>query len=175
MANVDFRKIGVRMKGRSANPIVHRLRTQGRFPWLERPLFVWELLITVGDFTGAGATNQELDLAALYPDNPFVSNVWLEPGAHIVPITAFSGGAVSACTLELGDTGDPNGLVTASNVFTGVTTGVSVATPAAAEYALRFEASFLPVATIRTTSANVSALTAGRALVRIPFSPAREV
>lgn len=171
---VDIRKM-VRFKGRSANPIIHRLRTSGRFPWLERPLFVWELLITIGDFTGDAATSQELDLAAIYPDNPFVEDVWLEPGAHIVPITAFAGGAVNACTLELGDTDDPNGLVTASNVFTGVTTGVSVATPSAAQYALRFESAYLPVATLRTTNGNVSALTAGRALVRIPFSPAREV
>lgn len=171
---VDIRKM-VRFKGRSANPVIHRMRTSGRFPWLERPLFVWELLITIGDFTGAAATSQELDLAVVYPDFPFPEDVWLEPGAHIVPVTAFSGGAVSASTLELGDTGDPNGLVTASNVFTGVTTGVSVATPAAAEYALRFEAGYLPVATIRTTTDNVSALTAGRALVRIPFSPAREI
>lgn len=171
---VDIRKM-VRFKGRSANPVIHRLRMSGRFPWLERPLFVWELLITIGDFTGAGAASQELDLAALYPNFTFPTDVWLEPGHHIVPVTAFAGGTVNACTLELGDTGDPNGLVTASNVFTGVTTGVSVATPSAAEYALRFEAAYLPVATIRTTAGNVSALTDGAALVRIPFTPAREV
>lgn len=173
MANVDIRKM-VRFKGRSANPIIHRLRTQGRFPWLERPLFVWELLVSVGDFTGEGDTSQDLDLDALYPDRPFINNVWLEPGAHIVPITAFSGGTVNACTVALGDADTFNGLVTASSVFTGVTIGAPIVTPAAGQYALRYESGFLPQLRIVTTAGNVSALTAGSLLIRIPYTPARE-
>lgn len=174
MANVDFRKIGVRMKGRSANPIIHRLRTQGRFPWLERPPFVWELLVTVGDFTGEGDTSQDLNLDTLYPDRPFINNVWLEPGAHVVPVTAFAGGAINAVTIQLGDANDPDGLVTSSSVFTGVTIGAPIATPSAAEYALRFESAYAPQLRIVTTNGNVSALTAGALLIRIPFTPARE-
>lgn len=172
MANVNFAK-WVRMKGRSANPIIHRLRTQGKFPWLERPPFVWECEVAVGDFVGEGDTSQVLDLDALYPKFPFIDEVWLEPGAHIVPLVAFSGGTVNACTVILGDVGDDNGLVTASSVFTGVTIGAPIATPAAAQYALRSEAGFLPILTIVTTAGNVSALTAGRLLVRIPFTPWR--
>jgi hypothetical protein len=174
MSNVNFAK-WVRMKGRGANARIHKLRTNGEFPWLERPPFVWECEIAVGDFTGAGATSQELDLDALYGTRfPFINEVFLEPGAHLVLLTAFSGGAVSACTAELGDTGDPNGLVTASNVFTGATANAPIVTASAAEYALRSESGYLPTLTLRTTTANVSALTAGRLLARIPFTPWRE-
>lgn len=173
MANMNLAKL-VRFKGRSANPVIHRLRMTGRFPHLERPTFVWELTVSVGDFTGAGATSQELDLNALYPNNPFINDVWLEPGAHFVPLVAFAGGTVNACTLEMGDTGDPNGLVTASSVFTGVTIGAPIVTTGAAEYALRYESGYLPTVTLRTTAGNVSALTAGSVLLRIPFTPARE-
>lgn len=174
MANVDLNKWLI-LKGKRANSRIHQLRMNGGFPWVERPAFVWELTLTIGDFTGAGATSQEIDLDAEYPNNPFVNGVWLEPGAHFVLLTEFAGGAVSACTAELGDTGDPNGLITASNVFTGATTGVPIVTPAAAEYALRYESGYLPVVTLRTTTANVSALTAGKLLVRIPFTPERSV
>ena len=174
MANVNFAK-WVRMKGRAANPVIHRTRLNGGFPWLERPGFVWECEIAIGDFTGEGDTSQDLDLDALYPGSPFINNVWLEPGAHIVPLVAFAGGAVNAVTLALGDAGAFNGLVTASSVFSGVTIGSPIATPAATEYALRYESSFRPQVRIVTTNGNVSALEDGRALVRIPFTPAREV
>jgi len=172
MANVNFGK-WVLMKGRGANPIIHRKRCNGEFPWMERPPFVWEVEIAVGDFTGAAATSQALDLDALYPGRPFIDDVYLEPGAELILLTAFAGGAVSACTAELGDTDDPNGLVTASNVFTGATLESPIVTPAAAQYALRPETGFLPLLTLRTTNANVSALTAGRLLARIPFTPFR--
>ena len=174
MANVSFSK-WVHMKGRKANPRIHQLRTQGKFPWLERPPFVWELEVSVGDFTGEADGSQVLDLDALYPKNPFIDEVWLEPGAHIVPLVAFAGGTVNACTVILGDVGDDNGLVTSSSVFTGVTIGAPIVTPSAAQYALRSESGFLPILTIATTAGNVSALTAGSLLIRIPFTPWRAV
>lgn len=172
MANVSFSK-WVLMRGRNANRVITRKRENCEFPWIEQPGFVWELEVAVGDFVGEGDTSQDLNLDELYPNNPFIDDVWLEPGAHLVPLVAFSGGAVSACTAALGDAGAHNGLVTASSVFTGVTIGAPIATPAASQYDLRSETGFLPQLRIVTTSANVSALTAGRLLIRIPFTPAR--
>lgn len=174
MTNVNFAK-WVQMKGRQANSIIHRKRTHGEFPWLERPPFVWECEVAVGDFVGEADGSQVLDLDALYPRKPFINEVYLEPGAEIIPIVAFAGGTVNACTVILGDVGDDNGLVTSSSVFTGVTLGAPIATPSAAQYALRPEAAFLPILTIATTAGNVSALTAGRLLIRIPFTPWRLV
>lgn len=170
MANVSFAK-WVRMKGRHANPRIHALRTRGQFPWMERPVFWWEVQIDVGDFTPESDTEQTLDLDALYPDRPFVNNVYLLPGAEVVILTLFAG--ATTCTIQVGDTNDPNGLVTATNLHTG-TTGVPISTPSAAEYALRSETGYLPIATLTTTVENVDDLTAGSVLVRIPFSPHRE-
>lgn len=173
MANVSFSK-WVHMKGRAANARIHQLRTQGKFPWIERPPFMWECEVAVGDFVGEGDGSQDLDLDALYGSRfPFIDEVWLEPGAHVVPLVAFAGGAVNAVTFQLGDVGDRDGLVTSSNIYTGVTIGAPIYTPSAAEYALRPESGFLPTFRIVTTNGFVSALVTGRALLRIPFTPWR--
>lgn len=174
MANVNFAK-WVQMKGRHANQQIQRRRMNGSFPWMERPPFVWELEVSIGDFVAESDMSQDLDLDALYTSSPFIDDVWLEPGAHVVPVVAFAGGVVDGCTVSLGDAGDPDALVTSSSVFTGVTIGDPIATPAAAEYALRPETGFLPQLRIDTTTGNIDDLTAGTLLIRIPFTPFREV
>lgn len=128
---------------------------------------VWTCRVVVGQFTGDGDTDQTLDLHAYDPYNLFPADVWLEPGHSIVPVTAFAGGAISAFTAEVGDAGDTDGLVTASSVFTGVTLNDPIVTPSAAQYALRYEANYVPVLRMLSTDGNISAATAGELEVRI--------
>jgi hypothetical protein len=159
----------LRVPSRVAGPHVWRDVSTGRLRWAYGGLHWWVQRIRVGGFSGAGATSQELDLHDYNANNLFPADVWLQEGSHIVLITDFSGGAVSACTFEFGDAGDPNGLLTASDVFTGATNDVPIFTTGAAQYALRYEAAFIPSGTLRTTTANVSALTAGELEIRIPY------
>ncbi len=91
-------------------------------------------------------------------------------GAWIRRITDFSGGAVSACAVEGGDTGDDNGLLTTTSVFTGVGAGITQTT-GAAEFARHEESSFVPTFTITTVTANVDQLTAGELDYFIRFQP----
>lgn len=140
----------------------------------------WRRELRIGDFTAAAATSDEValyaDLTALAlgrqgQSGDFPANVWINVAPpYLRRITDFSGGAVSAATIEFGDTNDPNGLLTATNIFTGAGAGI-VITSGAAEYAARFESAFVPVVIIRTTSANVSALTAGACEIVIPYIP----
>jgi hypothetical protein len=125
--------------------------------------------VRIGDFVGAGATAQTITLATTYPRLSFPPNV-MRHEAFIELRQTFSGGAVSACTVEVGDAGDTDGLLTATNVFTGQDLGLKF-TVSAAEYLPRPEAEFSPVVRILTTSANVSALTQGVLDVHILFSP----
>jgi hypothetical protein len=150
----------------------------GRSPDPVQRIYAWRRNVRIGDFTAAGATSQALNLftglttAALSragQSGDFPANVEL----NVLPpylrlVTPFAGGLVSACTIELGDAGDPNGLVEARNVFTGATTGIIYG--AGAEAAVRLESAYTPTITIRTTSADVSALTAGEIEIVIRYA-----
>lgn len=171
MANVNFAK-WVQMRGRKANPQIDNLLRKGGFPWLQRHVWWWEQLISVGDFTPESDTSQVLDLDALYPTNPFIDDVYLMPGTQVIPVALFVGATTT--TIQVGDTNDPNGLVTATNLHTG-TLGVPISTTGAAEYDLRPETGYLPIVTLTTTVENIDDLTTGSVLVRIPWMPFRSV
>lgn len=82
--------------------------------------------------------------------------------ARIEINTAFSGGSVSALTVEIGDAVDPNGKMTAEDCFTGASTGVIAGSDGAeADNSAVLEAAYSPIATFRSTSDNVDALDAG--------------
>src|SRR5688500_13503166 len=53
----------------------------------------------------AGAGSQVITLATTFPHRPVPTNIWIHR-IYIRLITAFSGGAISAATLSLGDTGN---------------------------------------------------------------------
>lgn len=169
MANSAFAlRIGAR---NGSNAGVVRALKSNRIPHAFTGPFTWYTRFAI---TSAGtlsaATSQEFDLHTYAPYNLFPANV-VRRVPFLYLATPFSGGAVSAATVELGDANDPNGLHTAVNVWTGATTGYLANTVSAAEYAPRFEAAFIPSITLRTTSANVSALTAGVLWVGIKFEP----
>lgn len=165
---------------RRGNAEAVRADLNGTAPDVSHRIRYWRRNVRIGDFTAAASTSDEIDLFAditaaalgrLGQSGDFPANVWINVAPpYIRRITAFAGGAVSACTAEVGDTGDPNGLVTATNVFTGASAGI-VTTPSAAEYGARFEAAYAPTITLRTTTANVSVLTAGELEVVIPYVP----
>ena len=165
----------IRLSGRHAAPETMRAMFSGLVQHAYRPRLWWRQTIDVADFTGAGATTQELDLNVLFPNNTFPNNVDLEEGVIVHNLVLPVGTSITAVTVEVGDTNDPNGLLTASNVLgSGAAVGDVLNTPGAAEYARRPESAFVPTLTINTTGANVSALTAFRVQVCIPWTPRTE-
>jgi hypothetical protein len=113
------------------------------------------------------ATSQEIDLNVLYPAKAFPANVQRLPGAFIRVKTPISGGSINSATAALGDTGDPDGIFTATGVFTGVAE-VSPSTPGAAENAARTETAYAPTLTL-VASHNLSTATAGFLVILIPW------
>lgn len=161
--------------------VAHTKIGGGAVGWAPGFGWVWSVDVQIKIVAGAAyigavaltsATSQEIDLNTAFPANAFPANA-LVMGCYIKRITDFSGGSVSALTVQVGDTGDPNGLLTATSVFTGVGAGYT-ATTGAAEYAPHPEAAFLPTLTLTSTSDDVDALTAGRLKICIPFQPLHE-
>ena len=101
----------------------------------------------------AAATNKVSTLAVITtPANAVVT------GLRVKHSTAFTGGGESACTLQLGVTGTIAAFMTAVDIFTAVGALVfyqTLATPAVSS------AGDAIIATITTTTNNVSGLTAG--------------
>jgi hypothetical protein len=123
-----------------------------------------------GEFTPAAATSQEIDLNVTYASlqKRFPANVQRMPGSFVNVLVPISGTAIVAATAELGDNGDPNGIFTASGVWTGVS-GRLASTPGAAENTARPEPTFAPTLTIRLTGANMTAIEAGDLVCCIPY------
>lgn len=118
------------------------------------------------DIALAAGTAQEIALHTLWPRLLFPANVTIMRGASVRVRVNTAG--LTTCTIQLGDAGDPNGLVTASNLHTG-TADRRIITPAAAEYEEHFEAAFEPTITLTSTVDDLDAATAGQFDVRIPF------
>lgn len=123
----------------------------------------------IGAVALTAALSQEIDLNVAFPQNTFPTNVLMD-GCYIVRVTDFAGGTISAYSAEVGDTGDPNGLLTSTSVFTGVGAGYTE-TPAAAQFAKRLETAFVPTLTLTSVTANLDATTAGQLKVVIPIQP----
>ena len=158
---------------RQANAaVLEYLRT---CPWAVEWKFWYHQIVNFDDteLTLPAATTYEIDLNALYTRNVFPEDVDILPGAKARRITDFAGGAISDFDVEVGDTGDPNGLLTASDVF-GEGAGYDV-TPAAAEYARHYESAFAPTLTLTSAGANINVLTAGACEVWIPWAPLKEL
>lgn len=167
MANSTF-PIRLGPKGTSNARVLNALRS-GRIPYAAGWRYWHHFRVQAGDFTGDADTDQTLDLNVLYPANAFPANVLRLSGAYLRIDTGFSGGAVTDVDFEVGDAGDPNGLLTITPGFTG-DEGLFT-TPAAAEYAARIETAFAPTLRVVTTTANVSELDTGDVSVFIPFMP----
>lgn len=150
----------------------------------QAPDAVWHQLayrrvLRIGDFTGAAALQQGIDLFADLTvaargrpgqSGDFLTDSWVNTlgGPYLRLITPFSGGAVATCTAEFGDVGDPDGFLTVSNVFTGAPLGI-VRTPSAAKFDPHEERNLQPTLTLRTTVGDVVDLTDGALEVVIPY------
>ena len=166
----------IRLSGRHAAPETMRAMFSGLIQHAFIPKLWWRQIVDVSDFAGVGATTQELDLNVLFPNNSFPMNVDLDEGTHVRNLVLPVGTGISAVTIEVGDTGDPDGLVTASNVLgSGAAAGDLLQTTGAAQYARRPETAFVPTLTINTTGGNVNAQTAFRVQVCIPWNPRTEI
>lgn len=118
--------------------------------------------ITHADLTAA-ATTEAISITG-FPANayPIHGRVGLK--------VAFSGGSVSELTVQLGDTADPDGLMTAVSVFTGASldqlgaAGIEAGIGTAA-----LESAYAPEALFTATGDNVVNLDAGKLEVRIAY------
>ena len=122
--------------------------------------------LTIADLTAA-ATTQAVTLAG-FPADAFPLEVQVSVNEF------FTGGAITAVTLQIGDAGDPNGLMAALNVFavTG-TDDFSVGTDGVeAEYGSTGparESAYAPEALFTSTTDDVDAATAGRVHIRLYY------
>ena len=112
------------------------------------------LKITLGYAAfAAAATTSEINLGLTLPAGGYVRTVKIKHS------TAFSGGAVAACTLQVGITGTANRYAAAFDVFAAVSaTNYQVTNPNLGE---SHTATTTVKCTLTTTGANTNALTAG--------------
>jgi hypothetical protein len=116
--------------------------------------------ITHADLTAA-ATTQTIDFDAALPADAFVIGVYAEV------TTAMSGGAVSACTADLGvKSGDTDGFMDAVDIFTGAAEKASVPRGVAVP---GHHGGTTPSIVVDSTGANVSVLTAGDVTFHVLF------
>lgn len=127
------------------------------------PIRVFKFSLDPSDLTAA-ATTEAVDISTDDEGNAFPANA-LVIGASVDVNTAFTGGTVSACTVQVGDTADPNELLVATSCFTatGFTWDPGVYTP------FSLEAAYAPEALVTATGDNVDAITAGLMVIRIYY------
>lgn len=170
MANAAF-KIPYGVKNGRGREIINALREERirgmspAFPvWWETPVLAvvpkkgeFQLTLSADASTSTVLNTVLADYAPIWP-NIFVL------GAVLELVEAFAGGSVSACTAELGDAGDPNGFITATDVFTGAAVGLLAPTLGVEidNENARFESAFEPTLTLTATGGNTNTLTAGK-------------
>lgn len=133
-------------------------------PW--SPDFWWIQRVRVADLTLDNDTSTTVSLNGVYTTNTFPTNV-KRAGAAIYLRTAFSGGTVDGCTVDLGDAGDVDELLDGVDVFTGATAGWYDTTAGVSRDVQNYESAYAPTLTIITTTGNGNALTAGELWVAI--------
>lgn len=117
-------------------------------------------------------TTQEFDLHDYIADNPTAGILFPANVVRCSPCKVWvelEGDGATTIAVEVGDTGDPNGLLTTSNVHNSGSGVWLASTPSAAEYARRIESAYIPTLSITTTTENVDDLTAFRCTILIPF------
>lgn len=108
----------------------------------------------------AAATTEAYALTG-FPANSVLVDAWIDLD------TVFSGGSVSACTVQLGDTASTDELMSAKDVFTGATLGLTYEDALA--YVPKKEAAYAPELLVTTTDDNVVNLDAGDLTVYIRY------
>jgi hypothetical protein len=112
------------------------------------------------DLTTAGAS-QALDIG----DIPAGAQI---RGVDIRVATAFSGGTLSAMTIDVGDAGDADAIVDGANVF-AATDGQAASLPDGIAPNKRFDAATTLTATFTATGDDVADADAGACTVRVLF------
>jgi hypothetical protein len=128
---------------------------------------VWSVSKTVthADLTAA-ATSESISFGRDIPAGSMVL------AAYFALTTEFSGGAVSACVVDLGDAGDDDRWIDAENIFTSSGTGVrrlfANDPPGLKGKGIDFlQSAASPLIKVTTTGANVSVLDAGSITVTL--------
>lgn len=146
----------------------------GRVPGAGLFPFWYTQTIRYTDFGAAASTTATVTINTSFPENEFPANV-VRATVLLERITPFAGGSVSAATISIGGVGvggtTSNGLLTATSVFTGSAAG-KVETVGASLFGMRYEPTLSPTVLLTTTTANISALTAGECRVHILVLPA---
>ena len=111
----------------------------------------------------------DVSTAGTYTFSQIPAGAWIDRARTVLKV-AFSGGAVSAATVQVGDA-DLDALHTAVNCFTGATLGVEIGADGAeartgATKPVQ-EAAYAGRITVTTTTADADALTAGSAVTFI--------
>jgi hypothetical protein len=139
--------------GLNADPaLILEDHKQALYPYI--PIKVWHQIVRHSDFTTVGV-EQALDLNATFTTNTFPTNV-IVIGGYGRLFEVFAGGTISACTVELGDAGNDNEIITATDVFTGASLarqlGLNINTQ---------EAAYTPLLTMTATAGNLSTTESG--------------
>ncbi|MCA9656360.1 MAG: hypothetical protein KC501_41020 [Myxococcales bacterium] len=164
----------------SSNGRVLRAVRSGRVPYTLQVKHLYECRIRfgAGDFTPAAATSQVIDLNSIRFFPPFPQQVRATdpvirrlPGTYAFVKTGIAGTGITDADIEVGDSVDPNGLLTVSPAYDG-DEGLVAATPAAAENAAREETDFAPTLRVALTGGGLmTAINQGEIYVYIPFEP----
>ncbi len=144
-----------------ATIIVHKETKIGPGEWSG----MVEARITDADLTAA-ATSDTVAITGI-PSDAFPIGAKLEVGQYV------TGGSISACTVSVGDAGDPDSLMTATNIFDttalGTLTGTQGAeslydaTPATAG------SGFTCIATFALTGDNADQADTGKLAIYVPY------
>ena len=169
----------LKLTGRHAGPDTIRALHQGRIKWPFKVELWYRQRITLDDFTPAAATTQTLTLNSLFANNTFPATAILEEGC-LVRNVALPTGTPTALTITVGGTFDAgvdaDGLLTTSNLLGGgAAAGDMLNTPAAANYARRYESAFSPTVFLSATGGNLNTLTALDIELLIPWTPRTEL
>lgn len=166
MANSTF-PVKITPRGTSNRQVIDKIK-RGEIAYPIGWVFWHRFEFNYDDTALDADTAQEIDLNVLYPNNAFPANVQRLPGTFCRVPTDFAGGTINAITAEVGDTADPNGIFTATSIFTGAAS-ILASTPAAAENAARTETAYAPTLTLTSTAGNLDTLTAGQLIILIPW------
>ena len=121
--------------------------------------------LTTADLT-ASATTEAVDIAldddaVTFPANARLLSASIELG------TVFAGGGAASVTAQVGDTGDPNELLTATTIFTGAALA-QIYAPGVAVYGVLEAAAYAPECLV-TSDVDVDTLTTGSMRVIIDY------
>lgn len=135
--------------------------------------FFWRQRVRLADLTLPAATNGTFTFATEYPRNLFPQRV-VRKSLLVYVVESVVGPSISAATLIVGDTDDPNGLLesSAGDIFDN--DGAVLQHVAAAQNADRYEEDYSADGfcfRIDTTGANLSVMTALDLLFIAEYSP----